>query len=982
MAKRTRRDISAGRFDRGAIKLDRAALDRWASHDGPAPVGEALAGLGVALAALRPERTGDRVSARRGREVLARLARNLETDGPSREVRIPWTLDPILDDGSPSAAYLDSYSPLDLALLWGQVSTSWRLAGIEILPGRLSLESLAWVAGVLGDPAVGVPPFVGAPRLGTSNEFRWPIRVGFLSDPASRALARVLERHAQVDRGWLGELLDFVYPTGPDQTCDLLVVPGTLGQAIERVSAVPHGVDAACLVVLGGLGSASRESVDELRASLLEPIDPSAIAIVNVDREWRREWFVDLIRELSHDGSIDQAIRIATPRDGRVAPLVIADPESLDRMRVRVAATAAVETMREANGGGGVELSADVAVSFGLPPGIVPRTVVLDRITDSDAFFRESDGATATSRINRAAAPRPQLLAEPRWIQARVSHRTAGRNEEAQSGSLRPRTRYVLDFRIGPEDRDWLAAGEAFPPDAVPRDGKWHLLRVVFESDGRRRPMIGTVELPPEGASSSCRFAFRTASGTTYRGRLIVQFRNRVVQTAILTAGLSKRASTNPEAKLRLDIESVLRPGLADLSSRTAFDLAVVHNHDSDGRPSATTLAGDWARKINMDRIETLSSTIKRLLDRVAAAPGSYSMLSDQASTELLYALALNGVDLRKTIFSQGLPPEFTADGRVPRIQIVAADPNAFFPIEFLYDFPPPSTPALCANAKEALTRGHCDPIRFHGPMAPNGTIPVVCPVGFWSMSRVIERHLTPDEWVPSLIGYNFGLRSEPVTGRDRLGGLTSALFACSDRVAEADAKSVEARLKAATNNGSARVTSWDDWVSKVAEVAPDVLLLLAHTDRDIVSDQSGLSIEQGDVCLAGILNETYVRLDTPPALKDKPGPIVLLLGCDTARPWLEYQSFVVRFRNNRASLVVGTVATVPASHAANVARRVVQELQRSLKGLSAPGGGAGTAKPAAFGDILLSARRRILASGEVVGMCLTSYGDADWGFG
>jgi hypothetical protein len=79
---------------------------------------------------------------------------------------------------------------------------------------------------------------------------------------------------------------------------------------------------------------------------------------------------------------------------------------------------------------------------------------------------------------------------------------------------------------------------------------------------------------------------------------------------------------------------------------------------------------------------------------------------------------------------------------------------------------------------------------------------------------------------------------------------------------------------------------------------------------------------------------------------------------------------------------VVGTVATVPASHAANVARRVVQELQRSLKGLSAPGGGAGTAKPAAFGDILLSARRRILASGEVVGMCLTSYGDADWGFG
>jgi hypothetical protein len=263
--------------------------------------------------------------------------------------------------------------------------------------------------------------------------------------------------------------------------------------------------------------------------------------------------------------------------------------------------------------------------------------------------------------------------------------------------------------------------------------------------------------------------------------------------------------------------------------------------------------------------------------------------------------------------------------------------------------------------------------------VAADRSIPVVCPVGFWSMNRVIERHLTTDPWIKRLAGYDFGLRSDAETGRDQLGGITTSLYAASDRVVEPEYSQVADALlgAAAAPGGAVRVTSWTDWVADVGGRSPDMLVLLAHTDK--IARQTALEIGGNPGIPSGRLNDTYVRVkDAGEARRAerKPGPLVFLLGCDTALPWLEYQTFVVRFRNHGASIVVGTVATVPASHAANVAIPLVDELQGQVGG--GAGGGQG---PKAFGDVLLAARRRILADGEVMALCVTSYGDADWRF-
>jgi hypothetical protein len=151
--------------------------------------------------------------------------------------------------------------------------------------------------------------------------------------------------------------------------------------------------------------------------------------------------------------------------------------------------------------------------------------------------------------------------------------------------------------------------------------------------------------------------------------------------------------------------------------------------------------------------------------------------------------------------------------------------------------------------------------------------------------------------------------------------------------------------------------------------------VLLAHTAKNTRANQTALEIAEADQVPAGRFSERYVRLSEGPNCvpDDRPGPLVFLLGCETVLPWLEYQSFVVRFQEREAAIVVGTVATVAASHAANVAIKLVEELATRT------GAAAGRHRAEAFGDVLLTARRRLLSEGEVMALCLTSYGDADW---
>jgi hypothetical protein len=98
------------------------------------------------------------------------------------------------------------------------------------------------------------------------------------------------------------------------------------------------------------------------------------------------------------------------------------------------------------------------------------------------------------------------------------------------------------------------------------------------------------------------------------------------------------------------------------------------------------------------------------------------------------------------------------------------------------------------------------------------------------------------------------------------------------------------------------------------------------------------------------------------------PGPIVLLLGCQTgAQTETGYVSMVRRFQQLQTSVVVGTLAKILGRHAAPVASEFVTQLL------------AEEDPEADFGTVMRRVRRRMLANGYLMALCLVALGDAEW---
>ncbi len=236
-------------------------------------------------------------------------------------------------------------------------------------------------------------------------------------------------------------------------------------------------------------------------------------------------------------------------------------------------------------------------------------------------------------------------------------------------------------------------------------------------------------------------------------------------------------------------------------------------------------------------------------------------------------------------------------------------------------------------------------------------------------MSRVIERHIADPDALARAGGFDFELAAEPISGRDQLAGLTGAVFAASARVDALEPGSaalVETALTETTGGNATRAKTWSEWVKTVKASKPSLLVLLAHSVRDELTAMTALEIETDERRDAAEFTTRYLHPDEAGLVP----PLVFLLGCDTAVADLQYQTFVTRFRQLGAALVVGTISTVAGSHAAGVAAALVRAVKREDQ-----------SGWLAFGDLLRDVRRGLLADGEVMALCLTAYGDADWRF-
>jgi hypothetical protein len=535
---------------------------------------------------------------------------------------------------------------------------------------------------------------------------------------------------------------------------------------------------------------------------------------------------------------------------------------------------------------------------------------------------------------------------------------------------FRAGTEHLVTVQIGPEREDMLTAtGGPSIDEVLPPEPGQHDLVIVFVPP-RGQVQAQRVVLPRAGPSEMAIFRFETGpAGQQIELQVVVLHRDRVLQSAILRGRVLADPSTAaPDSAIEFTL-AVVRPGMSGLDSREQFDTAVVVAHTPEGKPTAVGIHQEKVSRFDDRGIERAAESITNILTDLADNPDDYeSPLDHEPNVALLRKLAYQGVQLYDAI-GQYVVDEL-AGQNLNAIQIVVADPNDFVPVELVYDLPAPTlTAGLCANWRRALEDGHCDPAHHPADPADPELSTVVCPLGFWALSKVIERQVAGrGQPLVDLRGMDFAIRSEPAAGRMHLHGLTAALFAASqrvDRVRPGLCDQVMSTLSSMTANRASRVDTWADWVREVRALNPPLLVLLSHTEKV----QSSLALEIGSQEFRVLSQITSSLVKASPDA----APVVLLLGCDTAVANREYQSFAARFREKGAALVVGTIAAVLGEHAAPVAQALAQALHDA-----STRAGSGT-EEVTFGVTMRDIRRKLLAEGELMSLCLATFGDADW---
>lgn len=574
----------------------------------------------------------------------------------------------------------------------------------------------------------------------------------------------------------------------------------------------------------------------------------------------------------------------------------------------------------------------------------------------------------------KVKAPLP-FLSKLRWIQAQVFELPPrGKQKIRRTNALRANAPHILNVRVGPADQEWLTPPEesAFPEDKLTWKNNISYLQVVFsEPNHSPEPQTREIVLPREGSSTTCKFNFNPRGEIPYfKGRVIILHGNRVLQTALLEGKVVPEPDQFPDSKLQFTVESVIQPNLGDLSSRGAFDLAFVANHTVDNSPAVVTIAHEQAFFNSLKNIEIPIKEITRILENVVERPDDFpKSMDDDKNVTWLRDLAINGRGLYGGIVVDQIGEQRL--GKINRVQLVSTV-DEYLPLEFIYDMPAPHFQArLCPKWHEALEKGLeeleeglCKDCTVKDSLPP---AEFFCPLGFWGLRLVVERHYIDPYNKPDLKGYAFALKGESVEGRRVLRVLKSAIFAASEKVDEEipQSQDVFKVLQDVTHRKVEQVTTLKSWRDAVVKLQPSLLVLLTHISPcSLDPRQPQMEIGKG-VGLAQI----YINRQYLVPSEDAPRPVVLLLGCTTLSTDIPFRSFAASFRREGAAIVLSTITDVLGRHVAPVSAQLVHNLEQAAeKGLS-------------MGDALVLVRRKALIDGIPMVLSLVGLGDADWRF-
>jgi hypothetical protein len=922
--------------------MSRSLFGLWGARLSDDDFGQALAALGVVGAP--------------GNNNPATIATELKTAIASSErVRFHLGIETVrLAEGHfpPAETFLDAWKN-------GVGPSAAQHLRLEIVQGGPNppLDEF-WLASLLSSPSVatGVYFLQDEPRVPVA--WSWPLRIGVLDDPRSRAFAETLKTSHR------NRLFKLINVATLRRECDVLLLPYSLRSSLELVLSRPARLAADCVVVVGAAQMGPHRT-RSLVSALRTEVECAAVCVASAPGTRRSDWFDSLITELSHNLPFDTAVVAAARRHRLRAPLLIASSRFVDIARLSMfVERLGTHLGAAAEKGEQIVLNAPTAGQLRLNPITTIRDAAATLRDNAGRYDYKYETGDATSLVefredverklarpvnvamaNGGAETTPREGRDTRTVQAEFLELASSRH----AAKILPAHEYILEVLIAAPQDSRITAPQGIPRLAPSAAG--HELRILFTElrDGTRDPLSRSqqtdIHLPANGPSTAAHFAIRTGSSGQFLARIAVLHRTRVLQTLRLTAPIG---GTQQDANL--DDESIVRQGFADLENRPTYDAALILNH-SDGVAGVGIATRSDYKFSEPEGLRKSVESIEALLSQMVDIPEKSLRMDKEEVLDIVRQLATHG-RLIRDIIVDAAPPEL---GTASRIQVVETRYGSYLPIEFFYDnFAPNKRAKLCPHAMDALsgqTPSKC----------PHASDPsFVCPTAFWGFSRVLERraHIESDD-------KDFEI-CEPTLQRPRLDILTRALVGWSNKVNNADvtgAHGFVTSLAGVTSVKPVTVRDWKAWEKAVDTDSPTLLILLAHSLED-PAESGFAALEIGKETLrAANLERPYVR-----RTDRDPGPAVLLLGCSTELTSIPFHNFVARFRAKGASLVLGTLASIRGRHAAQFVSRFTAALKKHV------------GQPdATFGDVLLEVKRQMLAQNDPFALTLIAYGDADW---
>lgn len=793
--------------------------------------------------------------------------------------------------------------------------------------------------------------------------WQWPFTVGTL---AGDALADpLLAAQASLPAGAAFRLAEVARIDPP---VEVLVIGAGVADALVRVLSAHVRLRCALLVVCG-FGRDSPETAEPLLRALMQRLSASGVAIAEGIRDGSDmiRCLMNFAHRLVDNEPIDQAL--FSGFKGRVVCLLGDDLLSSSRLESGLAHLS--RRLRQ--------LPPDTRLSFTTSADTPPawRRGVDGRETEARASDRGADlatalevtaklsdtaGATWLPRLTREVQAAESLTHTPRYVHYRSFRQNSRRFVEERRGYVLGEV-FKVRFWIAPRGADSLAAPTAFPEEALAHDGETHRLQLIFHEPRQwEQPLQAEILLPERGESTSASFRFVAREAGDFVARLTVLHRGRVLQTLLLRAVVLARREDlrDGDAGIRLEDEARVRHDWSNLGARRHFDLAFVFNHSVDGKPRLTGIAEQRAWATDLSAIEQPVRDINDLISSVANTVADHQDGLDQGDNPaLLVQLARIGADVYSKLYIDQLQQLNTmgfdvGSDSISHIQVLTTRSDALVPIEFLYDWPPPDADAqVCPQHLQALQEGRCP-----GGCARTAALNrYVCPMGFWGLRKVIERHFYSAA-VGKPDGAELVVQSEPNAQRDQLDLRAGAVVAHSRELTDDEMHELIALMERALPGEVGVAVDWDDWKNGVKK-RRGLLVAFPHNE----GRKQDVRLEIGGSYLSTLrLPAEYVR--APGA----PPPLVFLLGCDTASTAEDYASHVRYFRQAGAAVVVSTIATVFGQHAVIVGEKILARLFA----------GDGR-KSSCLGEIIRDAKREALRASVPMALCVVAFGDADW---